>query len=489
MSQKHYSTAPEDRIPLTQKIAFGAGMLGNQMFPAALAIFMVVLVQGLGMNPMLWGILFFLPRMFDAITDPVMGFITDNTKSRWGRRRPYIFIGAVVAGFSYMVMWQVHPENSEMYNFTYFLLTSLVFYLGLTVFATPFVAMGYEMSNDFHERTRLMAVAQWIGQWAWVIVPWFWVIIYDPEIYESATHGARNLSLWVGGFCMCLAIVPAIFCRTPPVDPSTQQDLSRKNIGKNTRTMLKGFVETFKCKPFRKLCIATFFVFNAFNTVAGFSWFIIVYYMNNGSPEAAGTWPAWFGTLSALSTAFLVIPIVAHISHKIGKKNTFLLAQSISIVGYAMFWWCFQPENPLMMFLPLPLFAFGIGSLFTLMMSMTADVCDLDELNTGSRREGCFAAIYWWMVKFGFAIAGLMSGLILTLVGFDQSVAVQTPEALAGLKLAYILVPIIGTLIAMAIMLRYDITEEKAHEMREELEKRRGSRTISSTTGRCAPTD
>jgi GPH family glycoside/pentoside/hexuronide:cation symporter len=123
------------------------------------------------------------------------------------------------------------------------------------------------------------------------------------------------------------------------------------------------------------------------------------------------------------------------------------------------------------------------------MMSMTADVCDLDELNTGSRREGCFAAIYWWMVKFGFAIAGLMSGLILSLVGFDQSVAVQTPEALAGLKLAYILVPIGGTLIAMAFMLRYDITEEKAHEMREELEKRRGSRTIGSTTGRCAPTD
>jgi GPH family glycoside/pentoside/hexuronide:cation symporter len=195
-------------------------------------------------------------------------------------------------------------------------------------------------------------------------------------------------------------------------------------------SLLKGFVDTFKCKPFRKLCIATFLVFNAFNTVAGFSWFIIVYYMNQGDPGVAGTWPAWFGTLSALSTCFLVIPIVTYMSQKIGKKNTFLVSQSISIVGYSMFWWCFQPDNPLMMFLPLPFFAFGIGGLFTLMMSMTADVCDLDELNTGSRREGTFAAIYWWMVKFGFAIAGLMSGLILKLVGFDQDVAIQTPEAL-----------------------------------------------------------
>jgi GPH family glycoside/pentoside/hexuronide:cation symporter len=276
-----------------------------------------------------------------------------------------------------------------------------------------------------------------------------------------------------------MAIVPALFCKTQPVRPEDTLELSRKNIAENLRSFLKGILDTFKCKPFRKLCIATFLVFNAFNTVAGFSWFIIVYYMNQGDPGVAGTWPAWFGTLSALSTCFLVIPIVTFISQKFGKRNTFLVSQSISILGYAMFWWCFQPANPLMMFLPLPLFAFGIGSLFTLMMSMTADVCDLDELTTGSRREGTFAAIYWWMVKFGFAIAGLMSGLILNFVGFDQDVAVQTHDALVGLRLAYIFVPAAGTLLAMAVMMRYDLSEQKAHEIRQQLEARRGARVIS----------
>ncbi|NNE62666.1 MAG: MFS transporter, partial [Gammaproteobacteria bacterium] len=215
--QQHYQTAPEDRIPLGQKIAFGIGMLGNQMFPAALSIFMVVLVKGLGISPLLWGILFFVPRLVDAITDPVMGFISDNTRSRWGRRKPYIFIGSIITGLSYMVMWQVYPENSEIYNFTYFLLTSIVFYIGLTIFSTPYVAMAYETSNDYHERTRLMAVAQWIGQWAWVIVPWFWVVIYDPEIFASPDAGARELSIWVGLFCLVLTMVPAIFCETQPV--------------------------------------------------------------------------------------------------------------------------------------------------------------------------------------------------------------------------------------------------------------------------------
>ena len=168
-------------------------MLGNQMFPAALGIFMVVLVQGLGFPPFLWGLLFFVPRLFDALTDPIMGFITDNTRSRWGRRRPYIFVGAILTGLAFIVMWQLYEENSLTFNFTYFLAVSLVFYLGLTIFATPYVAMGYEMSRDFHERTRLMAVAQWIGQWAWVIVPWFWPLIYDPDLFSSAAAGARSL--------------------------------------------------------------------------------------------------------------------------------------------------------------------------------------------------------------------------------------------------------------------------------------------------------
>ena len=329
-------------------------MLGNQMFPAALGVFMVVLVQGLGMDPLLWGILFFVPRLVDAITDPVMGFISDNTNSRWGRRRPYIFVGSILTGLSFSVMWQIYPENSELYNFGWFLAWSIVFYIGITVFATPYVAMGYETSNDYHERTRLMAVAQWIGQWAWVIVPWFWVAIYDPTIFATPDAGARALSIWVGLACLALTMVPALFCRTQPVREQDLSPLSLDRLGDNLRNLRDGFVEAFRCVPFRQLCIATFFVFNAFNTVAGFSFFIIVYYLFNGDAGAAGTWPAWFGSTSALATSFLVIPVIAWMSHRFGKRRTFLVSQSISLVGYAAFWWCFDPLNPWLMLLPLP---------------------------------------------------------------------------------------------------------------------------------------
>ncbi|MCU0395598.1 MAG: MFS transporter [Chitinophagaceae bacterium] len=461
-------------VPMGQKIAFGLGMLANQMFPAALSIFMVVLVQDLGFPAWMWGILFFLPRIFDAFFDPIMGFITDNTKSIWGRRRQYVFAGGILLGISFVVMWQLHRENGVNFNFIYFLFWSFVFYFAYSLFSVPYVAMGYEMSDDFHERTSIMAIAQWIGQWAWVIAPWFWVIMYEPKWFVNADTATRTLAIWVGAACMLLALTPAVFIKGKSTkDDHSLKPLTMKTIGASLKDILLSFKEAFIIKPFRKLCIATFLIYNAFNTVAGFTFFIIVYRLFNGNTEAAGIWPTLFGSVGALGTTFIVIPIVAAMSKKLGKKNAFLLSQSISIVGYILFWFLFIPGKPYMFLFALPLFSFGIGSLFTLMMSMTADVCDMDELTSGKRREGIFGAIYWWMVKFGFAIAGLLTGVIMAAVGFDSGAPTQSETAITGLRLAFSGLPILGTLIAIWVMWDYDLSEEKANQIKAELAKRK----------------
>ena len=461
-------------VPMGQKIAFGLGMLANQMFPAALGIFMVVLVQNLHFPPWMWGVLFFLPRIFDAFIDPIIGFISDNTRSIWGRRRQYVFIGAIIMGVSFVIMWQLYRENSLDYNFIFFLLWSFVFYLGLSIFSVPYVAMGYEMSDDFHERTNIMAISQWIGQWAWVIAPWFWVVMYDPTWFPNADTATRTLAIWVGVSCMILAMIPAIFIKSKSTkNEETFSPLTFKTIGGSLKEIFESFKEAFRSKPFRKLCIATFLIFNAFNTVAAFSFFIVVYYLFNGSTEAAGIWPTLFGCIGALSTTFIVIPLVAWVSKTMGKKNAFLICQGISVLGYILLWFLFIPGKPYMFLFALPFFSFGIGSLFTLMMSMTADVCDMDELTSGKRREGIFGAIYWWMVKFGFAIAGLLTGVIMTVVGFNADAASQPESAITGLRLFYSGIPILGTLIAMWVMWDYDLTEEKAKEIKEELNSRK----------------
>lgn len=465
-----------NKVPLGQKAAFGAGHLVNNLLPGSLGVFMFFLLTAFGMDPFLAGLLGGLPRLYDAISDPIMGYISDNTKSRWGRRKPYIFAGAVSAGVLFVILWQLNPGNSQMYNFWYFLIFSIIYLTGNTIFSTPLMGLGYEMTSDYNERTRLMAFSQTIGQISWMIVPWFWVIIANPNLFDSQAEGVRTLSYFVGGACILLGIMPALFCKEiDQTNLTNREDLTFKNIAKNFKGLIKGMIQVFKNKPFVKLCAATFLVFNGFQMVASFSYFIIVFYLFKGDYGLTGTWPAWFSTISALATAVLIIPVITIMANKLGKRKAFIISTAISIVGYALKWWGFNPENPWLMFMPIPFMAFGIGGLFTLMMSMTADVCDLDELHNGMpRKEGTFGAIYWWMVKLGQGLALVLGGLVLKTVGFDQNVAIQTTETLTRLRLADIIIPAATALLAIIVMWKYDLTEKKAREIKDELVRRRG---------------
>jgi GPH family glycoside/pentoside/hexuronide:cation symporter len=459
-----------NKVPMGQKIAFGFGMLANQMFPAILGIFMIVLVEDLGFTGLMWSGVFLFPRIFDAFLDPIMGFISDNTKSRWGRRRQYVMIGGIIMGLAYIFMWQVYKSDGLEYNFWYFFLWSLVFYIGLTVFSVPYVAMGYEMSDDFHERTNIMAVSQWIGQWAWVIAPLFWIIMYDESWFPSADIAVRELAIWVAIPCTIFAIIPAIFIKSKPTTNENYEPLNLANVGNSLMKIFQSFLEAYKMKEFRKLCGATFFIFNSFNTVASLTFFVIVYKLFNGDAGASGVWVAMFGCLGALITTFIVIPSVAWMSKKMGKKNAFMLSQSISLFGYILLYFLFIPGKPWMYIIALPFFSFGIGSLFTIMMSMTADVIDVDEVNTGKRREGIFGAIYWWFVKVGYGIAGALSGLIITIVEFNSELAtVDQQSAVDELHAYFCFFPMLGTIIAMFIMRNYSISEEKANQIKKTL--------------------
>src|SRR5690606_19947855 len=287
--------------------------------------------------------------------------------------------------------------------------------------------------------------------------------------------------VWVGLILMLCAMVPAIFIKSKSTLHENYSPLTLATIGGSLKKILSGFKEAFAIKPFRQLCIATFLVFNAFNTVASFSFFIIVYQLFNGDAGAAGIWPTLFGSLGALGTTFLVIPIVTRLSKILGKKKAFIASQGVSIIGYIMLWFLFIPGKPYMFIFALPFFSFGIGSLFVLMMSMTADVIDMDEINTGLRREGTFGAIYWWMVKFGFAIAGGLSGVIMSSVGFVSGAESQPEGAIEGLRAFFSGLPIFGTLLAMFVMRNYDVTEERANETRAELDKRKAAALKTSS--------
>lgn len=474
-------TPPEDRISIPQRIIYGLGGLVNNLLGAAIGMMAIVLNLGLGMNPAVVGTLMALPRLTDALTDPLMGYISDQTRSRWGRRRPYIFLGAITAGVVFAVLWQLPPGRSDSFYFWFFLVGSIIFYLAYTVFATPWVALGYELTPDYNERTRVMGVANWIGQIAWVAVPWFYAIMENDRFFEDSVQGARTLAIAVGLFTIVVGVLPALFCRERMRDIALAEAAGRagesgwQGLVRNMKEFLKGFLITIRFAPFVKLCVATFLVFNGFMLISSFTSYVIIYYLYGGDKDAGAQLIGWAGTASAIGT-FIVIPLVTWVSTRIGKRRAFFFAIGVSMFGYILKWFCYSPEHPLLLLVATPFIAFGLGGLFTLMGSMIADVCDLDEWVTGHRREGMFGSVFWWVVKLGMALALGLSGFMLNATGFDVELGgAQAEQTLLWMRILDIGVPVVTSALAIWAVAAYPITEAKARETRAQLEARRGA--------------
>lgn len=636
----HHTTRPEDRISFKQKTAYGVGMFVNNLQAAALPAMVVILNLGLGMDVFLVGLIGSIPRIFDALSDPLVGYISDNHRGKWGRRRPFILVGALLAGLIFAVMWQVPPgyinifgkdpikqhqttsletveatfseetglsaafedgvqdvsyelygpallseaqdsafytdisgfpqiemttklpnykamrvyineaasglvaipeswyvdldlaksqdgkgnlykfsvsdfslmdsesaaggnkaldlesiksitidiqglegsgvaaitsfrlrKSEDFFNkfFIYYLAMSILFFLAYTLYATPFVAFGYEMTPDYHERTRLHTFANSMGQLAWLGVPWFYAIM-SSTLFRDTVHGARTLAIAVGIVVALLGMIPAIFLREQVIVEPVKR--VSKGLWKNMSEFFQGIKTTFKCKPFVQLCSATFLVFNGFQLGASFSIYVMIYYLFNGNNASAGKLMGWYGMLTSVFTLG-VIQLTGWVATRIGKRNTFLITISLSLLGYSMKWIGYNPDYPYWLLFATPLVAFGTGSLFTLMGAMISDVCDYDELTTHQRREGVFGAIYWWMVKIGMSLAGLLTGVLLKVSKFDLALGSgQEEKTLLLLRIFDVGIPVITSAIAIWIIAKYTITESRAYEIRAELEAR-----------------
>ncbi len=575
-SKKHL-TSPEDRIPIFQKFAYSMGSMANDSAGAWMGQMVAILILGLGINPALVGLIGFVPRIFDGILDPIIGFASDNTRTKYGRRKPFIFWGAICAGICYMLMFQLFPENSKTFNGWYFLIFQIIFFGAFTCYSIPWLALGYELTPDYHERTVLQGWSRILAQIPWLISPWCWAILYNknwfsnPETGEAdPVLGARKTAIIIGLSLIIGGLLPAIFNKEHFANLPKQKKITGnflKNITThNSKFLTKLFVIcsvlalffsfyinktdfpwfslpiriiaillggavfsviylllyahpvlkklfdnialTFKIKLFVKICAGTFLIFNGFMLSSTFILWVIFFHVFKNAPDtglaysAGGKLLGVYGTFSAICTA-LVIPRIVWLTKKLGKQNAFFITIPISIIGFAMKWPAYLQVHPAnselwgmlngagfinfikvcwfiakshyLLLLCAPFIVFGLGSIFTIFLSMLADICDLDELETGERREGMFTAVYWWMVKMGLALAGLLGGIMLAWTGFEQGKGLgQSLHTLFWMRIFDVSIPIIASIIAIIFITTMKFTEEDAHRVREQLEARRG---------------
>jgi GPH family glycoside/pentoside/hexuronide:cation symporter len=294
--------------------------------------------------------------------------------------------------------------------------------------------------------------------------------IWKPD---DIVDGAAGLAIVIGIFVMLIGILPAVFLRERL--PAASLKREPQSLSKNLMDFFRGFSMTIKSKPFLMLCIATFCVFNGFMLVSSLQNYTVIYYIFGGDISLATTFIGIEGTLRIVSS-FAVIVFATWLGTRIGKRRAFFITIGVSMLGYAMKWFCYNPQYPWLMMLPAPFLSFGLGGLFTLVPSMVADVVDMDELNSQERREGMYGSIFWWVVKLGQALAFALGGYLLNSTGFDEAFGGnQAAATITQIRLFDALLPIIFSAIAIWAIAKFTITEEKAHEIRTQLEERRGA--------------
>lgn len=468
MKPAHQPTPPCDRVALPMKLSYGAGMMayalmvngfGNMVNP----IFNV----NLGVSAVAIGWILGFGRLWDAVTDPYMGALSDRTRGAWGRRRPWIALGAVLGGVTFALIWMVPEGRSDTYYTVHLVVTMLLFYLAFTVFSVPYIAMGMEMSPDYHERTRVVAwrtflapVGAFIGQ-----AGLFWLT--QRAIFDGTVQGMRWVGLAAGAAIIALGIIPALFAREHPY--------AKPPEAKEKAPFWTSAKETLRVPPFLLLCLATVVLLVGLLLVANLGFYMNLYVVYGGDQEAsADVFALAMGSYMVINMAS--IPLITWISTRAGKRNTIFLFLGFAFIGTLSKWVCYRPDMPYLQLVPHMLMALGMSAVWMLINAMLPDTVDYDELNTGKRREGMFSAIYSWVFKLGVVLSLICSGYILEWSGYDPGMeGNQTDQTLFMMRVFYSLVPAVGLPIGAWFLWKYKLTEARAHEIRRELDQRKAA--------------
>jgi GPH family glycoside/pentoside/hexuronide:cation symporter len=463
----HAVTAAADRLPLATKVGYGFGgmsynIMANGVGNLAPFIFNILL----GVNPALVGLAIALPRLYDAVTDPVMGAISDNFRSRWGRRKPFMLAGGLGAGAAFAAIWWV-PTGWAPENYFWWLLgLSLVFYTFVTLFSVPWTGLGFSLTPDYNERTRLMAVNNFMMSVSVLLLPWLFALTKLPVFRGDGLLGARAVGVGSGLLIAGLAVLAVVTTRETVVHAPPRTA--------GAPGLWKQFTTAVGNAAFLKLSAAVLLMCMGIFSVSAISPYIAIYYIYGGAQEPASVLMGAAGTAWAVAAMILVGP-VSMVATRIGKRHALVLFLLLSLAGSVAKWFCYTPDAPWLYVIPNIFYGLGFCALFTLVSSMMADVCDYHELRTGSRNEATLGAVYSWVMKMGVTAAFAVSGFLLNLTGFDAaSTTGQSARTILQMRLIDLALPGVAIMGAILLVWSYPITERRALAIRRRLERRRG---------------
>jgi GPH family glycoside/pentoside/hexuronide:cation symporter len=467
----HIAAKPDEPINLSTKLAFGAGDMGAGM-TANLVVFsfLVFLTNVAGLSPGLAGTVLMIGRIWDGLNDPIIGFLSDRTQSRWGRRHSWMLYGSIPFGLSFALMWVV-PDfgGSIMARFWYYVVVSICFFTAYTTVNLPYAALTAELSQDYDERTSLSSFRLAFSLAGAVLG------LGLGLVFSTLIADLERQHLTLGLTCAIIAVLPLYWCiwgTRKRLLYNASHKVHSPTVGATSSQPTIPFPEQLKIvfsnRPFLFVIGIYLLSWLALQITAVIIPYFVVNWMGQDSYFAVA--------LAVQGCAIPLLFVCSAISKRVGKRGIYFIGMTFWIIVQAGLVFL-QPNQVTLMYILAFAASFGVATAYVVPWSMLPDVVELDELRTGQRREGIFYSFMTLLQKLGLAVGIFIVGQVLELAGFvsrmpGEPIPEQPESALLAIRLAIGPLPTLLLILGIVLVYFYPLSRARHDEIRLKLQQR-----------------
>jgi glycoside/pentoside/hexuronide:cation symporter, GPH family len=463
------------------KLAFGAGDLGPAITANITIFFQLVFFTNVAGIPAGWaGSILMVSKIWDAVNDPIIGVLTDKTRSvRWGRRLPWLLYGAIPFGLFSFLLWIV-PDFGGMSAptkvwmlFWYYVVVGAISQVFYTVVNLPYTAMTPELTQDYDERTQLNSY-----RFAFSIGGSIFSLFLAKVIFQiiPETQGALQY-LWLAALCAIISVLALYWCVFGTRKRAMAFEAKRIQVSsEDVIPVMQQFKIALSNRPFLFVIGIYLCSWLAVQVTAS----IIPYFVVNRMELKQADVPTVL--IGVQGTALLMLFVWSRLSKSLGKKAVYFMGMSLWIIAQIGLYFL-EPGQIGLMYLLAVMAGVGVSTAYLVPWSMIPDVIELDELQTGQRREGVFYGFMVLLQKFGLALGLFLVGLSLQAAGFKEAVAgmplpTQPPSAVDAIRLAIGPLPTLSLILGLVLTYFYPITKEVHAEVLLKLSERKRKATL-----------
>ena len=423
--------------------------------------FLYFITDLVGLSPFLAGAISLIVIIWDAISDPIVGYLSDNWKSKRGRRRPFMFF-ALFPIAATMTLLFVAVDFGTALTFLYYVVMGILYWTAYKIFVIPYYALGAEITNDFDQRTNLRGASGFVMYLA------MWLVSAGPMVMidRMTFAGFEETTGWtVAGLVLgIISLVCGLWCWWSTKGRELVDTKADFQFEENAK-ILRNYIELFKLKAIRLFLLMTFI----YNIAFAIALAAFVYIMDNnlGLSEMQ---QAFYWTCYAIIT-IIFVPIVNLLANKIGKKNAMIYTTVVAIIGCFIFYFTgIHSFAHLLVFTAL--YNFGNVCYWTVGYSLMYDCTEIDEYANNKRREGAITGFSSFMQKFGGAVGLYTTGTLLGIFGYDGTIGDQSPQALQGILTVNTMIPGIIMIIGTIFIALYPINKTRFNKLIDVIARR-----------------